>query len=82
MVTDDSEIEIQVAGTRSHATSPSPMSLYYISHLRAPTQSELMCKQNVSVNAPSHNGARIKEATWFDWLERRECGAESEGICK
>ena len=62
---DDSEIEIQAAGTSSQASFRSTMSLY-ISHLRAPTQSELMCKQNLSVNALPHNSASIKEATWFD----------------
>ena len=58
MATDNKEIKIQVAGTSSHAYFFSfPMSLY---------QSELMSKQNVSVNALPHTGARIKEATWFD----------------
>ena len=59
MATDDSEIEIQAAGSSSQASSPSPTSL--LSHLRAPTQSELMRKRNVRVNAPPHTGARKKK---------------------
>ena len=55
MATDNSDIEIQAAGTSSHAW------LFSFSDV-----SELICKQNVSVNALPHTGARIKEATWFD----------------
>ena len=59
METDSSKIEIQAAGSSSHASSPSPTSL--LSHLRAPTQSELMHKRKVWVNAPPHTGARRKK---------------------
>ena len=85
METDHSKVEIQAVGTSSQASFP-PWCRYTIYkaiyYIRAPTQSELMRKQNVSLNALPHTGTRIKEAILFDWFKRRECGTESKGICK
>ena len=56
-------------GSSSQSTVSSPASL--LSRLRAPTQSELMRKRKVRVNAPPHTGERKRKPT---------CSTDPKGV--